>query len=67
MTPDYRFRTIEIARDALECLSLDTALTDEQRRMIYRAQTELTGLRFDLYPVKKQLTLFRTAEALDTP
>lgn len=59
MTPDYRFRTIEIARDALECLSLDTALTDEQRRMIYRAQTELTSLRFDLYPLPRHLGVIK--------
>jgi len=53
MTPDYRFRTIEIARDALECLSCDTdGLSFEQRVKIQQAISLLTSVRFELYPVR---------------
>jgi hypothetical protein len=59
MTPDYRFRTIEIARDALECLNCDSGLDIEQRVEIQRAITSLNSVRFALYPLRKPLEVVK--------
>ena len=59
MTPDYRFRTIEIARDALECLSCDGSVDKEQRVDIQRAITALNNVRFALYPLRKPLEVVK--------